>query len=623
MQPLNARNSKPNPEFTLFDVGTETTAAYDKYGRFENAGTASYRYVITNKSSLSKAVGEGIFPNTIGVLKDPNYQKLRYAGKLEGMHWDFVNIDDNQLSFFKWATATEEPGVRQFYTSLALERAGLIEHAIKSYYACVVHFPKSHSKTYWNTPWYIGPVAIDRIHFILNNNPQLGLKLVDAKIEIKNRYDDDIKNDVISANPGKFVKVSPREVRDKRTKVNGLQVSKEIGSDHVKLIKYTNGHWQLKVDGEPFIIQGVGYSPNKVGLSPDNGTLVPHEDWMKADYNSNGKIDGPYDAWVDTNRNNKQDRNEPVVGDFALLKDMGANTIRIYHHTPNEPLIADLYKTYGIMALMGDLLGAYTVGSGADWYTGTDYTDKQQQANMIASAMQMVEKYKDKPYVLMWVLGNENNYGVATNAKENPVAFYKFANEVAKMIKEKDPAHPVAISNGDILYLDIAAKHAPDIDVFGCNVYRGEAGFEKSVWADIKEVYGKPAFITETGCPAYAKGKTLEEAEKLQADYLRHSWIGIGSNSAGYGEGNALGGVIFEWIDEWWKAGTPPQYDPAKHDTVGQWMGPFPDGWMYEEWLGIAGQGDGNSSPFLRELRQAYFTLKELWTKNNNWTKIR
>ncbi len=65
--------------------------------------------------------------------------------------------------------------------------------------------------------------------------------------------------------------------------------------------------------------------------------------------------------------------------------------------------------------------------------------------------------------------------------------------------------------------------------------------------------------------------------------------------------------------DEWWKASPPPQYDPKVHDIVGQFGGPFPDGWSYEEWYGVTSQGSGQFSPYERHLRKAYFIKDELW----------
>ncbi len=222
--------------------------------------------------------------------------------------------------------------------------------------------------------------------------------------------------------------------------------------------------------------------------------------------------------------------------------------------------------------------------------------------------MNMVLEYKDEPYILCWVLGNENVYGYACNADKEPTAFFQFINEAAKKIKEIDHDHPVAVCNGDIISLDYFAKNAPDIDIFAANAYRGDYGFGY-FWNQVKKEADKPAFITEFGCPAYAQDRNAEQAELAQAEYHRGSWDDIENNMAfGEGAGNALGGVIFEWLDEWWKG-----YEPAIHDKKGLWVGPFPDGTMYEEWLGLCGQGDGKLSPFIRQLRQSYNMYRKRW----------
>ncbi|MDP2911381.1 MAG: glycoside hydrolase family 2 TIM barrel-domain containing protein, partial [Candidatus Omnitrophota bacterium] len=306
-----------------------------------------------------------------------------------------------------------------------------------------------------------------------------------------------------------------------------------------------------------------------------------------------------------------QDPDEKAVGDFQLLKEMGCNTMRLYHHASNKELLKELYQRYGIMVIMGDLLGAYTVGSGASWYEGTDYTNPEHRKNMLESVKKMVEEFKDEPYVLFWMLGNENNYGVANNAKRNPRAYYEFVNEAAIMIKSMDRDHPVGICNGDLTFLDICSSLAPSVDIYGSNAYRGRYGFGASFWENAKDTWGKPVMITEYGCPAYMEGKSGEVAEDAQAEYLKNAWQDIAYNSAGSpGAGNSIGGMLFEWVDEWWKA-----YEPLVHDAKRNWSGPFPDGWNYEEWLGVCSQGDGKSSPFLRQLRKSYFTYKDIWNR--------
>lgn len=603
---------RPETTITLYDAGKEDIIDYRKYGYFKGIGTDKYRYVVKDPEGLSEAAGEGIYPNTSGVIWDPRYREVKNEGRLEGSHWDFINTDDLQANFYKWTQAPEPQGVRLFYTALALERSGLINHAIKAYYAIVVHFPKSVGWTYFHTPWYIAQVAIDRIDYLLRHHPELRMELRDAKIMVENGFDNNIANDRFLVNPGRLVRISFFEnIKRALFKDKGVRtgkVIKQIGDGRVDLVKYKNGHWQLRVEGKPYFIKGIAYSPSKIGQSPDEGTL---DDWMQADYNNNGKIDGPYDSWVDKNYNNVQDADEEAIGDFELLKEMGCNTIRLYHHASNKQLLSDLYNRYGIMVIMGDLLGAYTVGSGADWYEGTDYENPEHRKNMMESVRSMVEEFKDEPYVLFWMLGNENNYGVANNAKDKPGSYYAFVNEVAKMIKSIDRDHPVAVCSGDLLFLDEFSKFAPDVDIYGANAYRGKYGFGKSFWQNIKDVCDKPALITEYGCPSYMKGRPREFVEERQAEYLKGNWEDILYNSAGRrGVGNSIGGVVFEWLDEWWKA-----YEPSLHDTKRNWAGPFPDGWNYEEWLGVAGQGNGKNSPFLRQLKKSYFVYQEIWAK--------
>lgn len=600
--------SQLSTKVVLYDPGKEEVIDYEKYGEFKNIGTKDYRYIVKDQEGLSAAAGEGIYPNTTSVKWDPQLKLAQKEKRLDAIQWDFAQSPDLEAAFLKWATSTEPQGVKLFYTALILEKSGLIKQAIKCYYAIVVHFPGSYGWTYWHTPWYIGQAAIAKINFLLRRNPSIGYKLIDADICVVNGYDHDLTNDIIIANPGKFVKSGLLEkFKHRRPSSDLLSIKRRLGKGKVRLIQYETQDWELIVDGKPYVIQGITYAPTKVGQSPDEGTLG---NWMEEDFNQNGKIDGPYDAFVDKNKNNRQDADEPAVGDFKLMQEMGVNTIRLYHHPlkADKELLRELYNNYGIRVIMGDFLGKYAIGSGAPWIPGTDYKNEEHKKKMIESVTNMVLEFKDEPYILFWLLGNENVYGYACNADKEPDVFFKFANDAAKIIKSIDPQHPVAICSGDTLFLDKFGKLTPDIDIFGTNAYRGEYGFGR-LWKGVREETGKPVFITEFGCPAYGERKTDDEAQEGQADYHKGSWEDIENNMAFKGgAGNSIGGVAFEWLDEWWKA-----YEPKVHDTKGLWAGPFPDGFMHEEWLGVCGQGDGKLSPFLRQLRKSYYMYKKIW----------
>ncbi|VAX37737.1 Beta-galactosidase [hydrothermal vent metagenome] len=374
----------------------------------------------------------------------------------------------------------------------------------------------------------------------------------------------------------------------------------------VTVQKNKQGNWELLVDKEPYFIKGISYTVSKVGESPEAG--YAWNDWAFSDVNKNGKIDGPYDSWVDVNDNNRQDASEPIVGDFQLMKEMGVNTLRWYHNSyreqkANKELLRDLYSSYGIRTAVGDFLGAYTIGSGALWQEGTDYRNIDQQNRMLESVKKMVIEHKDEPYLLFWILGNENNlHFTQTNAGKYPEAYAKFLNKAADLIHQLDGQHPVALVNGDDKLVKYYGKFAKNIDIFGTNAYRGADGFG-DLWENVKKNYDKPVLITEYG---FNKGIYEEKALK----YHRGCWLDIVKNKSNItGSGNSIGGMVFEWLDRWWTAGDPKHHAPIDISTE---MGPY--SWD-QEYIGITTQGDGSQSPFLRKFRKTYFLYKnELWS---------
>src|SRR5690349_21178179 len=71
---------------------------YEKFGKFEGVGTPQYRYIVTDRAGLARAVGEGIFPNQ-DVYKDPAYKALKKEGRLEENQWHYVDNSSAAVNF--------------------------------------------------------------------------------------------------------------------------------------------------------------------------------------------------------------------------------------------------------------------------------------------------------------------------------------------------------------------------------------------------------------------------------------------------------------------------------------------------------------------------------------------
>ena len=612
----------------ILDLGLEFPVNYDVYGTFYNEGTGNYLYSITDTPGLAAAVGEGIYPNTESVLENSLYQEYLTSGKLTGDVWDFIDSDDPLADYFKWATATGvQEGEKLYYTALALENMGEIKHAIKAYYALIVHFPFTQAyNLFEHIYWYPGITAMDAIERLCRDYPRISYELLNAKITVQNGYDNNPADDIFTAAAGSFALYILQDRIDRSVARLNSEDAAVRGEGKVQVVKRADGSWELRVEGKSFCVRGVTYQPTQVGMIADQQTA-----WQWLDTNANGLIDAPEEAWVDSNRNNICDFDEPAIGDFQLLKDMGCNAIRFYHYAGldkktyqpeeyNKELLRKLYVQYGIRIIMGDFFGAYTIGSGATWEAGTDYTDPEQRANMKEVVRQMVLDHKDEPYVLMWLLGNENNMdseynainATRTNACAEPQAYAEFLNEVAQMIHELDLDHPVAVGNLGLGLVEYYAQYAPELDIIGTNHYTNRDGIGVSFLREAQAKIDRPLLITEYGCDAYHQDEGVNETEQQYHHYGSAKAIYYNGVSTP-GEGNVIGSVVFEWLDEWWKANS--EYDsPDVHEIAPQfYWGLMPDHFAHAEWFGICGQGDGINSPFLRETREVYDFYKTMW----------
>lgn len=314
--------------------------------------------------------------------------------------------------------------------------------------------------------------------------------------------------------------------------------------------------------------------------------------------------------------------------EMSLLKNMGVNSIRVYTGIPPK-WIKYIYENYGIYTMLNHSFGRYGLDINGAWIPNTEYSDERVKKILLEEVKQMVSEYKDTPGLLLFLLGNENNYGLFWDGAETeniPVkdrkstlraqSMYKLFNEAAIAMKNISTQHPIAICNGDILFIDIIAEECKDIDIFGTNMYRGVSF--GNTFDEVKNKLGKPVLFTEFGSDSY-NAILGQEAQQEQAYYLINNWQEIYENAAGLGKsGNSIGGYTFQFSDGWWKFGQTKNLDI--HDTNASWANggylfDYQEGKnnMNEEWFGICAKGPANDNGIYQLYpRAAYFVLKEV-----------
>lgn len=367
----------------------------------------------------------------------------------------------------------------------------------------------------------------------------------------------------------------------------------------VKIAESNEGQ-KLTVDGKPLIINGMNWDYYPVGTNYNYSLWTQKDEFIKTALDS----------------------------EMSLLKNMGVNSIRVYTGIPAK-WITYIYEKHGIYTMLNHSFGRYGLNVKGKWVANTDYADPDTREILLKEVKDLATQYKNTPGLLLYLLGNENNYGLFWEGAETEdvpvedrkstqkaVPMYKLFNEAALQIKSVDQSHPVSICNGDLLFLDIIAKECKDIDIFGTNVYRGVSFGD--LFQRVKNEYGKPVMFTEFGADAFNELSQKEDQE-AQANYLIGNWQDIYENAAGMGKaGNSIGGYTFQFSDGWWKYKQTENLDV--HDTNASWSNggyikDFQKGSnnMNEEWFGICAKGatDANGNYELYP-RSAYYTLKQI-----------
>ncbi|SDC81015.1 Glycosyl hydrolases family 2, TIM barrel domain [Algoriphagus faecimaris] len=377
-------------------------------------------------------------------------------------------------------------------------------------------------------------------------------------------------------------------------------VAKSVNAQNTQVaIQQDDSGMRLQVNGKDFMVNGMNWDYFPIG------TNFNYSLWRQPDDIIMAALDA----------------------EMSLLKNMGVNSVRIYTGIPAK-WITYIYERYGIYTMLNHSFGRYGLTLEGGWMANTEYSDPRVRALLLKEVTEMVRQYRGTPGLLLYLLGNENNYGLFWGGAETediPVedrestiratAMYKLFNEATLAMKAIDTSVPIAICNGDLLFLEIIKEECKDIDIFGTNMYRG-ASFGDAFDRVMNEL-NKPILFTEFGADAFNAIDNAED-QQSQAYYMVNNWQEIYENAAGLGKaGNSLGGYTFQFSDGWWKTGQT--VDLEIHNTEASWANggyerDFIEGEnnMNEEWFGVAAKGQTTPRGlYTLYPRAAYYALQE------------
>ena len=370
-------------------------------------------------------------------------------------------------------------------------------------------------------------------------------------------------------------------------------------ADKVTVVK-TNDGMKLVVNGNDFMINGINWDYFPIGTNYNYSLWKQSDDFIKT----------------------------ALDNEMSMLKNMNVNTIRAYVGIQPK-WIKYIYENYGIYTVVNHTFGRYGLNVEGVWYGVTDYSDPKVIKMLNNEVANMVKTYKGTPGLLMYLLGNENNYGLFWDGAETediPIndrkstrraeALYKMFEKGVLTAKSIDTNVPVSICNGDALFIDIIAKECPSVDVLGINSYRGISFTD--IFTKIKVACpNKPIMFTEFGADAY-NAQTQTEEQRGQAIFDLANWKEIYENAAGMGgTGNSIGGFTFQFSDGWWKTKMTTELDI--HNTISTWNN---GGYSYdyvpgtnnmnEEWFGICAKGENDASGHYQLYpRACYYALQQ------------
>jgi hypothetical protein len=174
--------------------------------------------------------------------------------------------------------------------------------------------------------------------------------------------------------------------------------------------------------------------------------------------------------------------------------------------------------------------------------SGFDYDDQEAVARQRESFRETILSYRDHPALLLWIVGNELNHSYS-----NP-RVYDAVNDVARMIHELDPNHPVTTAmegfRPDVV--SEALKRAPELDFLSFQAYGGLFSLPERMRL---AGFTQPFMVTEWGTIGWWEmertpwGAPVELTSSEKADVILRAL----QEALTPLEGQLLGSYVFKW----------------------------------------------------------------------------
>jgi len=210
-----------------------------------------------------------------------------------------------------------------------------------------------------------------------------------------------------------------------------------------------------------------------------------------------------------------------VERDFALLRDLGANTVRVYH-VPS-PWVCDVAQDFGLRLMVG-----------VPWSQHIRFLDERETRDEIrARVREAATALRGVDNLLSLVIGNE--LPPQTVRWYGPSRVESFLEELADEARQADPDALVTYANFPMTeYLELDF-----LDFASFNVYlHRENDFRRYVSRLQNVAMFKPLVLSEFGVDSIREGD--EEQARI-----------VGTTCAAAAELGVAGTVVFSFTDEW------------------------------------------------------------------------